>query len=273
MENNKKNEFDDIILDKSNKSEKIKKILLRVIALVILFLVIMIVMKLINGNDSSEKNILPSEPISINTDENMDNQNSFENIPITQEDSAEDQFEILKKQIQGEDAINENNTSDQLISSIPQEPVQSQTIQPQPQEQEKTVVNSQPKDNDIEKNKPSSKNNTANNTVAKAKEESKPKTQDPKELFQKVDPKVESSSDLTPGIYVQIFSVSNVDKKSKELMAVKQKGYNYKLYKTTVNGKEITKVLIGPFSKDTIANELAKIRKDIGKDAFSFTLK
>ena len=40
-----KNSFDDIILDKTNKSEKIKKILLRVIALVILFLVVMIVMK------------------------------------------------------------------------------------------------------------------------------------------------------------------------------------------------------------------------------------
>lgn len=33
----RKNNFDDIILDKTNKSEKIKKILLRVIALAILF--------------------------------------------------------------------------------------------------------------------------------------------------------------------------------------------------------------------------------------------
>ncbi|MCW1582346.1 hypothetical protein OLS73_02655, partial [Campylobacter jejuni] len=45
-----------------------------------------------------------------------------------------------------------------------------------------------------------------------------------------------------------------------------------KLYKTTVGGKEITKVLIGPFEKADIAAELAKIRKDIAKDAFSFTL-
>ncbi|MBK1973294.1 SPOR domain-containing protein [Campylobacter sp. TTU-622] len=269
MENNKKNEFDDIILDRANKSEKIKKILLRVIALVILFLVIMIVMKLINGNDSNENNILPSEPVNVSVDENTDGQNSFENIPITQEDSAEDQFEILKKQIQGEDTTNENNTSDQLVSNIPQEPAQSiQQPQPQIQEKEKTIV-SQPKENKVEKNTPNSKNNI----TPKAKEESKSKTQDPKELFQKVDPKIETSNDLTPGIYVQIFSVSNVDQKSKELMAVKQKGYDYKLYKTTINGKEITKVLIGPFSKDAITNELAKIRKDIGKDAFSFTLK
>lgn len=64
-----------------------------------------------------------------------------------------------------------------------------------------------------------------------------------------------------------------MDQKSKELASVKQKGYDYKLYKTTVGGKEITKVLIGPFEKADIAAELAKIRKDIAKDAFSFTLK
>ena len=64
----------------------------------------------------------------------------------------------------------------------------------------------------------------------------------------------------------------NLDQKSKELAAVKQKGYDYKLYKTSVNGKEITKVLIGPFEKENIANELAKIRKEVAKDAFSFTL-
>ena len=58
-----KNSFDDIILDKTNKSEKIKKILLRVIALVILFLVVMIVMKLINSGDTpSKQNIFPAEP-------------------------------------------------------------------------------------------------------------------------------------------------------------------------------------------------------------------
>lgn len=70
----------------------------------------------------------------------------------------------------------------------------------------------------------------------------------------------------------KFFSVSNLDQKSKELASVKQKGYDYKLYKTTVGGKEITKVLIGPFEKADIAAELAKIRKDIAKDAFSFTL-
>ncbi|EAJ4642988.1 SPOR domain-containing protein, partial [Campylobacter coli] len=33
------------------------------------------------------------------------------------------------------------------------------------------------------------------------------------------------------------------------------------------------KVLIGPFEKANVAAELAKIRKEVAKDAFSFTLK
>lgn len=92
-------------------------------------------------------------------------------------------------------------------------------------------------------------------------------------MFKNVDAKPVHPSGLASGIYVQIFSVSNLDQKSKELASVKQKGYDYKLYKTVVGGKEITKVLIGPFEKADIAAELAKIRKDIAKDAFSFTLK
>lgn len=92
-------------------------------------------------------------------------------------------------------------------------------------------------------------------------------------MFKNVDAKPVHPNGLASGIYVQIFSVSNLDQKSRELAAVKQKGYEYKLYKTTVNGKEITKVLIGPFEKANIATELAKIRKEVAKDAFSFTLK
>ncbi|MEE6566048.1 SPOR domain-containing protein, partial [Campylobacter coli] len=102
------------------------------------------------------------------------------------------------------------------------------------------------------------------------KQESKANAND---LFKNVDAKPVHPNGLASGIYVQIFSVSNLDQKSRELAAVKQKGYEYKLYKTTVGGKEITKVLIGPFEKANVAAELAKIRKEVAKDAFSFTLK
>ncbi|EAH5484541.1 SPOR domain-containing protein [Campylobacter coli] len=279
MENNK-NEFDDIILEKSNKSEKMKKILLRVIALVILFLVIMIVMKLINSDEENAENqsILPSEPLNMTQDKNTD---SFESMPITDNTSAEDQFEALRRQIQG----------DQNDNSLPSTPSVNNDMNLTMPDQE---VPAEPNTTNSEKVAP------LNTTAPKQelKQESKPKEevkqtvvkkepvkqtpkQEPKQepktnandLFKNVDAKPVHPNGLASGIYVQIFSVSNLDQKSRELAAVKQKGYEYKLYKTTVNGKEITKVLIGPFEKANIATELAKIRKEVAKDAFSFTLK
>lgn len=266
---NQKNEFDDIILEKSNKSEKVKKILLRVIALVILFLAIMIVMKLINGSgdeNTQNQSVLPSEPIA--TQDN-NNDTSFESMPITDNTSAEDQFEALRKQFQDEQNTTQNTTTPSLNNNdstnfampdqeVPAEPTAttSENTTPQAsapkQEAKKQIA--------VKKEKESAK-------------QTPKKEQNANDLFKNVDAKPVHPSGLASGIYVQIFSVSNLDQKSKELASVKQKGYDYKLYKTTVGGKEITKVLIGPFEKADIAAELAKIRKDIAKDAFSFTLK
>ncbi|EAI9216647.1 TPA: SPOR domain-containing protein [Campylobacter jejuni] len=276
---NQKNEFDDIILEKSNKSEKVKKILLRVIALVILFLAIMIVMKLINGSgdeNTQNQSVLPSEPIA--TQDN-NNDTSFESMPITDNTSAEDQFEALRKQFQDEQNTTQNttasssNNNDSTNFAMPDQEIPS----------ESTVTTSEntapqasaPKQEVKQTVKP--KEEAKKQTVVKKEKESAKQTpkkeQNANDLFKNVDAKPVHPSGLASGIYVQIFSVSNLDQKSKELASVKQKGYDYKLYKTVVGGKEITKVLIGPFEKADIAAELAKIRKDIAKDAFSFTLK
>ncbi|EAH8791836.1 SPOR domain-containing protein [Campylobacter jejuni] len=276
---NQKNEFDDIILEKSNKSEKVKKILLRVIALVILFLAIMIVMKLINGSgdeNTQNQSVLPSEPIA--TQDN-NNDTSFESMPITDNTSAEDQFEALRKQFQDEQNTTQNTTTSSLNNNdstnfampdqeVPAEPTvtASENTTPQASALKQEVKQTAKPKEEVKKQ----------TAVKKEKESAKQtpkKEQNANDLFKNVDAKPVHPSGLASGIYVQIFSVSNLDQKSKELASVKQKGYDYKLYKTTVGGKEITKVLIGPFEKADIAAELAKIRKDIAKDAFSFTLK
>lgn len=276
---NQKNEFDDIILEKSNKSEKVKKILLRVIALVILFLAIMIVMKLINGSgdeNTQNQSVLPSEPIA--TQDN-NNDTSFESMPITDNTSAEDQFEALRKQFQDEQNTTQNtttsspNNNDTTNFAMPDQEV---PVEPTATTSENTTPQaSAPKQEVKQTAKP--KEEVKKQTAVKKEKESTKQTpkkeQNANDLFKNVDAKPVHPSGLASGIYVQIFSVSNLDQKSKELASVKQKGYDYKLYKTTVGGKEITKVLIGPFEKANIAVELAKIRKDIAKDAFSFTLK
>lgn len=262
MENNKKNEFDDIILEKSNKNEKIKKILLRAIALIILFLVVMIVMKLINSDESTEQLTPPSEPI---TQMPTDSNNGFENMPIT-ESSPEDQFDLLRKQLQGEES---NESSQAQIEPS----VNNETQTPPPAIQEPAEVEEQTPPPVAKQESSPVKQNVVKPKQESPKKEVPKKEADPKDLFKNVEAVPTHSSGLAMGMYVQIFSVSNLDQKSKELANVKAKGYDYKLFKTTINGKEITKVLIGPFEKDKIANELTKIRQEVAKDAFSFTLK
>ncbi|KDA23905.1 SPOR domain-containing protein [Campylobacter jejuni] len=276
---NQKNEFDDIILEKSNKSEKVKKILLRVIALVILFLAIMIVMKLINGSgdeNTQNQSVLPSEPIA--TQDN-NNDTSFESMPITDNTSAEDQFEALRKQFQDEQNTTQNttasssNNNDSTNFAMPDQEVPAE---PTAATSENTAPQASALKQEVKQTVKPKEEAKKQIAVKKEKESAKQtpkKEQNANDLFKNVDAKPVHPSGLASGIYVQIFSVSNLDQKSKELASVKQKGYDYKLYKTTVGGKEITKVLIGPFEKADIAAELAKIRKDIAKDAFSFTLK
>lgn len=284
MENNK-NDFDDIILEKSNKSEKIKKILLRIIALVILFLAVMIVMKLINSNDeksSQDQLLIPSEPVSSeNTSNDFEGVPITENSPATDDTSAEEQFNLLKQQLQGEDNGTQTQSTSQQNPIFPanEEPTFPENIEPTPPSAQTATANEntpapQPQSAAKPEAKQTQKSETKQTKKPEAKKEA-PKEQktDTKELFENVNAQPVNPNGLASGIYVQIFSVTNLDQKSKELAAVKQKGYDYKLYKTTVNGKEITKVLIGPFEKTTIANELAKIRQNIAKDAFSFTLK
>lgn len=272
---NQKNEFDDIILEKSNKSEKVKKILLRVIALVILFLAIMIVMKLINGSgdeNTQNQSVLPSEPIA--TQDN-NNDTSFESMPITDNTSAEDQFEALRKQFQDEQntTASSSNNNDTTNFAMPDQEVPAE---PTATTSENTTPQASAPKQEVKQTAKPKEEAKKQIAVKKEKESAKQtpkKEQNANDLFKNVDAKPVHPSGLASGIYVQIFSVSNLDQKSKELASVKQKGYDYKLYKTTVGGKEITKVLIGPFEKADIAAELAKIRKDIAKDAFSFTLK
>ncbi|EAL5283040.1 SPOR domain-containing protein [Campylobacter jejuni] len=276
---NQKNEFDDIILEKSNKSEKVKKILLRVIALVILFLAIMIVMKLINGSgdeNTQNQSVLPSEPIA--TQDN-NNDTSFESMPITDNTSAEDQFEALRKQFQDEQNTTQNTTTSSLNNNDSTNfamPDQEVPVEPTATTSENTTPQASAPKQEVKQTAKPKEEAKKQIAVKKEKESAKQtpkKEQNANDLFKNVDAKPVHPSGLASGIYVQIFSVSNLDQKSKELASVKQKGYDYKLYKTTVGGKEITKVLIGPFEKADIAAELAKIRKDIAKDAFSFTLK
>ena len=229
--------FDDIILDNNNKSERVKKLLLRVIALVILFLVVMIVMKLLNSGDENKgsQTLFPAEP---NTS------SEFDNIPISNEPNSNelDEFTALKLQMQGFESnvsVLESNQSfamplpsSEYNASAPAEPA----VAPKPAQPAKPAAKPE--------QKPADKPKVAQNSA-------------------------QSASDLQSGAYVQVFSVKNFDTKSRELALVTQNGYKY----STRKRGETTQILIGPFSQDELNAELPKIRQTISKDAFVVQVK
>lgn len=232
--------FDDIILDKSNKSEKLKKLLLRIIALAILFLVVLITMKLLSGNDTEQNTLspLPEEP----TD-------TFTDIPPTQTANGEvDEFEELRRIMRGGDEDNNSEIESNQSFTMPL-PSSEYNATAAPSEPEK------PKPADKPADKPAKK------------PDDKPKAN------QKPADKPASADKLSAGTYVQVFSVEKFDAKSKELALIEKNGFKYKLYKTKVGGKDITRVLVGPFAKDELNEQLKKIQETIRKDAFTFQVK
>lgn len=246
-----RNNFDDIILDKSNKSERVKKLLLRIIALAILFLVVLIVMKLLSDSDPQQNALapLPSEPTGTDTD--------FENIPITSQNATEfDEFEIFKMRMQG---LDESNASEGNQSFV----------MPLPSSEYNTTEPSEPAAKPATPAKPASKPATpAQKPAEKPKTTQKPATSTQKPAAKPATP-AQSESGLQSGSYVQVFSVKNFDTKSRELALVTKNGYKY----STRKKGEVTQILIGPFSKDELAAELPKIRETISKDAFAVSVK
>ena len=245
--------FDDIILENNNKSDKVKKILLRIIALVILFLVVMIVMRLLNGSDDkANQTLFPAEP----------NATEFENIPVSQGGEL-DEFEALKQQMQGFEGnastLESNNT---FVMPLPSSEINTtQTQEPTKPTQPSVKPAQKPAQPSV---KPADKPATTQ------KPATKPATQKPAtQTTQKPATTTSSGDKLAAGSYVQVYSVSKLDTKSRDLKKIEQNGYKY----STRKGGESIKVLIGPFDADELSAELAKIRANINKDAFVVQVK
>lgn len=265
----KKNEFDDILLDKVNKGEKLKKILLRAIILIIVFLVVMIAMKLLNSGEEKDLQV-PTEP----NQQNVYNDN-FDNLAITESNTEEDEFEALARKLKEDSALVENNTSQVEIPSEPSLNTSSVLDQISNLEANETKEPASISEKDTNKETPKINTEVSKQKpiVSEKTTPAKPKPQtNANELFEDVKTQ-NTSSKLASGAYIQVFSLNTLDPKSKELTILKENGYEYKIYKTSVNGKELTKVLVGPYNESELKVELEKIRSKIAKGAFTFRIK
>lgn len=297
MEENK--DLQDIILEPEEESSgKFRKIITTVISLIILFLIVVIVVKFINSGDDDEQMmvagtnalILPEEPLAPVLPDN----NSFEQVPMTQtpasqtpasqapapqtptsktpvtqtpptkmlEEKDEPRATAIKSpsvdlsaptQVPKPEAIefNENAKKVEPIKVEPKVDTKSGPKQIVLKETEKT--NGKRLEETLKTGK--------STTTAKKEESTKA-------------PKKSSDKNVQNGqSYIQVSSIAKFDPKSPLIKKLQSAGYSYKTYTTKVNGKDTTKILVGPFSGAELKENLGKIKADISKDAFIYKIK
>ena len=251
--NKESQELQDIILenDDENPNGKAKKIITTIISLIILFLIIVIVVRFLNTNDEEEPMlsqntadalILPDEPVAPMPE-------SFEQIPIV----TEPELTIGQVLEQKDEPIAE------LIA--PKEP---ETTKPEPApkaELKEPAAKPEPKKPEPKKPEPAV---------------IKPELKQPALEKELTKPEIKAntaSSSAMAGSYVQVASVAKFDPKSSLIKKLNSLGYEYKTYETTVNGKKVIKLLIGPFSGAELKQKLDQIKANIDQKAYIYKIK
>ena len=133
--------------------------------------------------------------------------------------------------------------------------------------------------------KQSIKENKEKNTTKKEqnltqKEEIKivKKVEEKPVLKEKIKTSKKETKKVTRNYYIQVGALIKYKKPNKEFLElIKKEGYNYKLYEVSSikDGQKvrITKILIGPFTKEEAKKELTKIKRKISKNAFIYRIK
>ncbi|CZE47337.1 SPOR domain-containing protein [Campylobacter geochelonis] len=287
MKDNKFNLNDSIVLDpEKSRSNNVKKILTAIAILVVLFLIVLIIMKFINsgGEVDNKPLVMPSEEL------------IFKPKPEAQEPQKTIIIEEKPKVNEASQPQTPSATSQVIkptvVEPIKQEikvevkpvetkPVEAKPIEPKPIEIKKV----EPIKTKSEVKKVEPKKEVV--VVTAKKEQPKTATKPEKKApVKKVEPKTKvnptatkaqkpttSHTDVPKGSYIQVLATSEFKPDADYIKKLESKGYGYKLHKTTVNGKEFTKVLVGPYSGAELSKEIANIRAAINKNAFIYKVK
>lgn len=305
------NELRDIMLDNNEdkKSKSVKRILILVAVFVIIFLAVLIVMKFLNSSETNDqiaqtdsRLVLPPEPDNTRSipqqvsvpatppnepapqvaqanvppvappppsEPQAQQQNpAFEQVPIVPENKGQDSFEDMVK------ALKEKEDKRQQDAGAPAPtPTEPSTIQGALKQND--APSAQPSEPKAE---PKQHVNVVKQKEPKQEKAAKqPKNDSAKEKQAKQKPAKQapaaSGGDAHSASYVQVFAVKHFNEKAPELGKLKAAGYAYKLYRTNVNGNEIIKVLVGPYSGEQLKSELAKIKQSAAPNAFIVNIK
>ncbi|MSN95631.1 SPOR domain-containing protein [Campylobacter sp. FMV-PI01] len=299
MSDNKFNIDDSILLDpNSERTSNIKKILTGIAILVVLFLIVLILMKFINDSEpiQNEPLVMPSEEI-IFKPKNEEKEEVAEfkktdsikpieqQTPNTPQSSESAKIEVIQQEPRQFIEIVKNNTkidnekqevkNEILTTKNTLKPKQENApkfkSKPQPKPEKQKNIQ-QPKKQSVNKIQEESKKQSVNKIQEESKKQSVNKIQEESKK-QIVKKNSFSNENLPKGNYIQVLATSDFNPNGDYAKKIVTKGYDYKIYKTIVNNKEFTKILIGPFDESSLEREIAKIRATLNKDAFVYRIK
>ncbi|MFC2345181.1 SPOR domain-containing protein [Campylobacter sp.] len=305
------NELRDIMLDNNEdkKSKSVKRILILVAVFVIIFLAVLIVMKFLNSSETNDqiaqtdsRLVLPPEPdntrsipqqVSVpvtppsepapqvaqanvppvappppSEPQAQQPNPAFEQVPIVPENKGQDSFDDMVKALKEKEDKRQQDAG--ATAPTPTEPstIQGALKQNDAPSAQPGESKAEPKQHvNVVKQKEPKREKAAKQPKNDAAKEKQAKQKSAKQA------PAASGGDAHSGSYVQVFAVKHFNEKAPELGKLKAAGYAYKLYRTNVNGNEIIKVLVGPYSGEQLKSELAKIKQSAAPNAFIVNIK
>ncbi len=224
-------ELEDIVLDNYEKKDKLKKWLLIAGSLILIFIIVVSIMKIISDSSTTPQDALVDNEEIITQDSTNDNLEEVPIVPEENEEANDEEFnQVIQEVMQKERALAQQDTQTPPPTPATHIAEPKQKPKPKPQPKPKPEVKPQP------------------TPQPKPQPAPTPKSGD---------------------IFVQVgaFLKSGPDKKFLE--SIKRQGFAYTIKTFHINGKEVKRVYIGPFSsRQEAAKYLPKIKKYINPNAF-----
>lgn len=269
------NDLSDIVLEKdSKKTESTKKWLLTAASMILLFLIILIVMKMLNKPDGVLDESIASVGESVETLAADDMQeataddiqeNLFKKEPIIDETSETDlKFEEMVRKLKEQDKIEEPVV--EKVAEVKKDVVAAakplvQEVKPR---EIKPVVEVVERELPIRKTIPY---------------EAVP-YQEP--VVRKVAPKKPSTPRYAPttkipsisGYFIQVGATAKSFPDKNFLTKIKRAGFDYIVHGVNIKGKQIKKVLVGPYhTRDAAKEALRGVKANINPSAYIYRIK
>lgn len=254
-----KNELNDIILNKSSKSNSTKKVLLTIATFAIILIVVVVVMNQFSGKKESSLPHAPevSQVVVEEVVEEPEMESTNTEVQVIENDIAHTSELVEDDEPETVQAVNipdGKNETERIYDAVFEEPeiIEEPDYTTKATAKSKPAVKAEPKQ------------------VLKPKKVVPSGKYDPKSkrVVKTVESAVESGA-----YYIQVGSFATYKPAKSFLDKITSRGYTYTFHKVTRSGKTLNKVLVGPFRTQSAAREaLPVIKRNVISGAFLIKL-